>query len=98
MVELNDQIIPREDPEISASLKDALEGRRHDISPRRQNHQSGENRRQYGDQITIENKDGSIETLTGSHLLVCIGQVPNADDLGLDKAGIETDQAGFIQA
>jgi pyruvate/2-oxoglutarate dehydrogenase complex dihydrolipoamide dehydrogenase (E3) component len=47
--------------------------------------------------VTIEKKDGTGETLKGSHLLVCVGQTPNSDDLGLDQAGIETDQAGFIK-
>jgi pyruvate/2-oxoglutarate dehydrogenase complex dihydrolipoamide dehydrogenase (E3) component len=28
---------------------------------------------------------------------VCVGQTPNSDDLGLDQAGIEADQAGFIK-
>ena len=50
-----------------------------------------------GLEVTIENKDGTNETLSGSHLLVAIGQTPNADDLGLDKAGVATDQAGFIR-
>jgi pyruvate/2-oxoglutarate dehydrogenase complex dihydrolipoamide dehydrogenase (E3) component len=50
-----------------------------------------------GLEVTIENKDGTIETLSGSHLLVAVGQTPNSDDLGLDKAGVATDQAGFIR-
>jgi pyruvate/2-oxoglutarate dehydrogenase complex dihydrolipoamide dehydrogenase (E3) component len=47
--------------------------------------------------VVIEKKDGTTQTLNGSHLLVCIGQVPNSDDLGLDKAGVATDKNGFIQ-
>jgi pyruvate/2-oxoglutarate dehydrogenase complex dihydrolipoamide dehydrogenase (E3) component len=35
--------------------------------------------------------------VTGSHLLVAMGRQPNTDDLGLDRAGIETNDAGFIQ-
>jgi len=95
VVELNDQIIPREDPEISASLKDALEGE--GMKFRLGAKTTKVAKTADGVEITIENKDGRVETLKGSHLLVCIGQVPNADDLGLDKAGIETDQAGFIK-
>src|SRR5205814_8550613 len=34
--------------------------------------------------------------LTGSHLLGATGRGPNTDELGLDKAGIETDKRGFI--
>ena len=42
-------------------------------------------------------KDGTTQTLKGSHLLVSIGQLPNSDDLGLEKAGIEIDKNGFIR-
>ena len=35
--------------------------------------------------------------ITGSHVLVAVGRVPNTDDLGLEKAGVETDHAGFIK-
>jgi pyruvate/2-oxoglutarate dehydrogenase complex dihydrolipoamide dehydrogenase (E3) component len=37
------------------------------------------------------------ETVTGSHLLVATGRRPNTDDLGLEKAGIQTDERGFIR-
>jgi pyruvate/2-oxoglutarate dehydrogenase complex dihydrolipoamide dehydrogenase (E3) component len=33
----------------------------------------------------------------GSHLLLAVGRVPNTRDLGLDKAGIETDERGYIK-
>jgi len=55
----------------------------------------------------VEKKGGGIalsftvqdrpETVAGSHLLVATGRRPNTGDLGLDKAGIETDQRGFIR-
>ena len=55
----------------------------------------------------VEKKDGRIalsftvngrsETVTGSHLLVATGRRPNTEDLGLENAGIETDERGFIR-
>ena len=36
------------------------------------------------------------ETLVASHVLVATGRRPNTDDLGLDAAGVETDEKGFI--
>jgi pyruvate/2-oxoglutarate dehydrogenase complex dihydrolipoamide dehydrogenase (E3) component len=36
-------------------------------------------------------------TLTGSHLLVATGRVPNTEALNLAAAGIETDARGFIR-
>src|SRR5262249_58681913 len=32
----------------------------------------------------------------GSHLLLAVGRVPNTDDLGLDKAGVQMDARGYI--
>ncbi len=37
------------------------------------------------------------KALSGSHLLLAAGRVPNSDDLGLDAAGIETDGRGYIR-
>lgn len=36
-------------------------------------------------------------TLTGSHLLVAAGRVPNTDTLNLSAAGIETDNRGYVR-
>jgi pyruvate/2-oxoglutarate dehydrogenase complex dihydrolipoamide dehydrogenase (E3) component len=94
VVELGDQIVPREDAEVSQSLKEALE--EEGMSFRFGARTTKIAKTHEGVEVTIEKKDGT-ETLKGSHLLVAIGQTPNSDDLGLDKAGIETDQAGFIR-
>lgn len=40
---------------------------------------------------------GGERTLTGSHLLLAAGRVPNTDWLNLEAAGIETDKRGFIR-
>lgn len=37
------------------------------------------------------------ESVSGSHLLVATGRRPNTDDLGLDRAGIATDEHGFVR-
>ncbi|GAB3234580.1 mercuric reductase [Hymenobacter seoulensis] len=34
--------------------------------------------------------------IRGSHLLVAVGREPNTDDLGLEAAGIQTDEKGYI--
>jgi len=88
------QFVSREDPEIAAELQKALEaeGIQFLLDART---------------TRVENKNGSImlsfesasgsSIATGSHLLVATGRRPNTDDLGLDKAGIETDKSGFIK-
>ena len=49
-----------------------------------------ERTRQAGDH-QVENE------ITGSDLLVATGRTPNTDDLGLARAGVETDARGFVK-
>jgi pyruvate/2-oxoglutarate dehydrogenase complex dihydrolipoamide dehydrogenase (E3) component len=46
--------------------------------------------------LTVRNAQGE-RTLSGSHLLVASGRVPNTEQLHLDKAGIATDERGYIK-
>jgi pyruvate/2-oxoglutarate dehydrogenase complex dihydrolipoamide dehydrogenase (E3) component len=50
-----------------------------------------------GEQIIarIECTAGAPE-VAGSHILLAVGRRPNTDDLGLDRAGVETDPHGYI--
>jgi len=48
-------------------------------------------------ELSVESPDGTV-SLSGSHLLVAAGRVPNSDDLNLPAAGIATDAHGFIVA
>ncbi|MBI2681451.1 MAG: FAD-containing oxidoreductase [Candidatus Solibacter usitatus] len=40
---------------------------------------------------------GQRQQAVGSHLLVAVGRVPNTQDLGLEKAGVEVDSNGYIR-
>ena len=88
------QIVPREDPEIAAELQRALEG---------EGLQFVLNARTEGVQkkpgaITLTYKvPGGASTVSGSHLLVATGRIPNTDDLGIDKAGIALNKDGSIK-
>jgi len=54
--------------------------------------------RPQGDDIAVglSCKDGSPEVL-GSHVLLAVGRRPNTDDLGLENAGVATDERGYIR-
>lgn len=39
---------------------------------------------------------GEEQTFTADYTLVCVGRKPNTDELGLEVAGIQTDERGFI--
>ena len=47
--------------------------------------------------VTVRIADGSERTLSGSHLLVAAGRVPNTDRLNLSAAGVATDQHAYIK-
>jgi pyruvate/2-oxoglutarate dehydrogenase complex dihydrolipoamide dehydrogenase (E3) component len=88
------QIVPREDPEIAAELQKALEGEglQFALSARTDSVQTKNG------SITLSYKLPAGESeVTGSHVLVATGRIPNTDDLGLDKAGITTNKDGSIK-
>lgn len=95
VVEFMDRIIPREDAEVSDSLRQALEeeGMQFHTSAKATQVEKSDD----GLALTIEYKDGRTARLAGSHLFIGVGRTPNSDDLGLDAAGIETDDTGFIK-
>jgi pyruvate/2-oxoglutarate dehydrogenase complex dihydrolipoamide dehydrogenase (E3) component len=88
------QFVSREDPEIAAELQRALEaeGIQFLLNARttRAENKSG------AFTLSFESPAGA-SIVTGSHLLVATGRSPNTDELGLEKAGIETDKSGFIK-
>ncbi len=48
------------------------------------------------DDIVMTVDRGGILELRGSHLLIATGRRPNTDDLGLDRAGVQRDEQGYI--
>ncbi|MFW5747451.1 MAG: dihydrolipoyl dehydrogenase [bacterium] len=48
-------------------------------------------------EITFAAKDGKKETVTYERVLMTVGRVPNTDSIGLDKAGLEPGEKGFIE-
>jgi pyruvate/2-oxoglutarate dehydrogenase complex dihydrolipoamide dehydrogenase (E3) component len=51
-----------------------------------------------GDRVSIalRTSDGE-QTIEGSHILVAAGRVPNTAGIGLDKAGVELNDRGFVK-
>jgi pyruvate/2-oxoglutarate dehydrogenase complex dihydrolipoamide dehydrogenase (E3) component len=94
IVEMASHLIGREDEETSEAIKEILE--KEGIQFRLNAKCLRAETRNGNIAVKLECETGDKEVV-GSHLLLAIGRVPNTDDLGLEKAGIETDQKGFIQ-
>jgi pyruvate/2-oxoglutarate dehydrogenase complex dihydrolipoamide dehydrogenase (E3) component len=94
IVQRNERLIPREDEDVSIAIREILEdeGIRilTDADATRVAERSGK--------VAVSGTvGGTAMEVTGSHLLVATGRRPNTDDLGLDQAGVETDERGYIK-
>jgi pyruvate/2-oxoglutarate dehydrogenase complex dihydrolipoamide dehydrogenase (E3) component len=94
VVEKAPGIIQREDDDVSSIIQEVLEKEGVNfrlnsecISPEQQ-----------GSEIVVKLDclEGSSE-VRGSHLLLAVGRSPNTRDMGLEKAGVEVDERGYIQ-
>ena len=94
IVEMGSRLIGREDEDISEAIKQILE-------------KEGVNIRLNATCIKSEKREGKVlvrldcqtgeNEIIGSHLLLATGRVPNIQDLDLEKAGVETDNRGYIK-
>ncbi len=94
IIQRNDRLIPREDEDVSAAIREILE----DEGIRILTDADATRIEARGDQIAVAvTAGGQATTVVGSHLLVATGRRPNTDDLGLDQAGVATDERGYIK-
>lgn len=95
IIDRGDQLLKREDNDISAWVKKILEDEGVEVIL---NSRVSEVKCSEGKTIvTVKLADGTTRDITGSHLMVAIGRVPATDRLALDQAGIETDDRGYIR-
>lgn len=93
MLQRSDRILRHEEPEIAAAITDILgeDG----ITVLTKATMTSVAKAGDGIDATIT-VDGGEQRLHVSHLLAAAGRVPNTDDLGLDAAGVNTDDRGYI--
>ena len=93
VVEMAPRLIAREDEDISAAVKEILEAE--GIAVRLNAECIRFEPRGAEIAVGVECASGPPDII-GSHVLLAVGRRPNTDDLGLDKAGVETDARGYI--
>jgi pyruvate/2-oxoglutarate dehydrogenase complex dihydrolipoamide dehydrogenase (E3) component len=93
IVEMGPRLIGREDEDVSQAVREILEaeGIRVRLSAKCISLAKRESRIAVG----MECKEGPPEVL-GTHVLLAVGRTPNTHDLGLDRAGVVTDDRGYI--
>jgi pyruvate/2-oxoglutarate dehydrogenase complex dihydrolipoamide dehydrogenase (E3) component len=91
VVERNGALIHREDPDVIEAIERVFRDEGIDVRTgtdvQRVEGRSGES-------VRVHTGGGEIEA---THLLVSGGRTPNTDDIGLEKAGVETDEKGHIK-
>lgn len=93
VVERRERLIPREDPDVSQAVREILEAE--GIVVRTGATCIGFRPAADGVAVSIDCEVDSTP-IAGSHVLMAVGRRPNTDDLGLDAAGIATDERGYI--
>lgn len=93
IVEKGPRLISREDEDISEAIRQILEkeGIRCVLNAECISFRKADN----GIEVGLDCDETS--NVVGTHVLMAVGRRPNTDDLGLDKAGVETDARGYIK-
>jgi pyruvate/2-oxoglutarate dehydrogenase complex dihydrolipoamide dehydrogenase (E3) component len=95
VIDRNARLMSREDPDVCAAIGSLLADEGIDILLNAQiKRVSGKS----GDSVNIVIKQNGIEKiLVGSHVLVAAGRTPNTEGLGLELAGVELTDRGYVK-
>ena len=93
LVEMGPALLRREDPVVANEIKAILEDE--GIAVRTQTECICVAPHCDGVAVSVDCASGDRE-IVASHVLLALGRTPNTGDLGLDAAGIKTDDRGFI--
>ena len=93
------QVLPGKDPEVAAVLEEEFMSRgvKLVMGARAQSIEridANGDPDPSGDRVVVRCDDG--RTVTSSHAVLAIGSVPNTSDIGLDVAGVEVNEWGYV--
>ena len=97
LADRNDRLMHREDDDVTQALQSLFEAEGIDLVLKaRIKRVSGKS----GDSVRIlleKNGNGAKKTLEGTHLLVAAGRAPNTQEIGLELAGVDLTDRGYIK-
>ncbi|HUJ09864.1 MAG TPA: FAD-dependent oxidoreductase [Verrucomicrobiae bacterium] len=95
LIERKSRLVHREDPDVSDGIHALFKDEGIDVlTSARVTCVEGKS----GQSVKLHaNRDGSEIVVDGTHLLVATGRTPNTDGIGLDLAGVETTDRGYIK-
>lgn len=83
-------VLPGFDPEVAAVLEEEFLRRGIQLYKGAR----AERVEREGDSVKVFCTDGRVAT--GSHAVLAVGSIPNSEGLGLDAAGVEVDERGYV--
>lgn len=94
VIEYSSHLASREDTDVSEEIERIMLSEGIDVYTNSKATHVSEN----DEGITVKfDNDGSESSITGSHLLVATGRVPNTDTLNLEAIGLPTNKRGYIE-
>jgi pyruvate/2-oxoglutarate dehydrogenase complex dihydrolipoamide dehydrogenase (E3) component len=94
IIEMGSRLIGREDEDVSQAVREIMEAE--GIHIRLNAKCISLTKRDNGSAVNVDCTEGAPEVI-GSHVLLAVGRVPNTNDLGLEQAGVATDDRGYIK-
>jgi len=88
------RLILREDPDVSAEVEKIL--KEDGIEVLNSAQVTRVEKSGAGVRVLLQSREGA-KKISGSHLLLALGRVPNSDRLNLGAAGVQTDKLGYIE-
>ncbi len=95
ILEKSARIVSKEDTDISVEMQEILEAEQINILTRAQAIKFKQ--KATGKITATVTVNGEEKKIKCSHVLIAVGRTPQTDTLGLDKAGVETDNKGYIK-
>ncbi len=94
VIQSNARLLPREDADVCEEVRKILEeeGVKVLLSASAKKVRKADG----GIAVTVKNAEGETN-VSGTHLLLAVGRVPNTDRLNLAAAGVETDTHGYVR-
>ena len=94
VVEMMDEIVPTADPDCAKALRKSFEKR--GIAVRTSTKAVEQKESGDGIEVTLEDGEGSRDTIVVDRILVAVGRRPNGKGLGLEDVGVVVDDRGFV--
>jgi pyruvate/2-oxoglutarate dehydrogenase complex dihydrolipoamide dehydrogenase (E3) component len=95
VIDRNEQLLHQEDEDVTEALRHLFEDEDiESVLNARIKRVSGKS----GQSVKVAIEQGGVEkTLAGTHLLVATGRIPNTQGLGLELAGVEVTDRGYVK-